>query len=165
MALGRAPRGASVQRARHAFILRIAELLATRRMYRQLVDQLRLTIASTSRMSIAQTTDNVTVEDVARVLAADGVTIPQARDAHEWGLNTLNLWSQVADANRRTEAMQALMTVRQLSSQEDWDRPVPLEPRWWYPSPGNFGTVNMSANHIAGRQEPTMSATVTPTAP
>ena len=79
-------------------------------------------------MSIAQTTDNVTVEDVARVLVADGVTIPQARDAHEWGLNTLNLWSQVADANRRTEAMQALMAVRQLSSQEDWDRLVPLEP-------------------------------------
>ena len=129
MALGRAPRGASVQRARHTFILRLAELLATHRMYRQLVDQLRLTIASTSQMSVAQTTDNVTVEDVARVLAADGVTIPQARDAHEWGLNTLNLWSQVADANRRTEAMQALMAVRQLSSQEDWDRPVPLEPR------------------------------------
>ena len=72
---------------------------------------MRLTIASTSRMSVAQTTDNVTVEDVAHVLAADGVTIPQARDAHEWGLNTLNLWSQVADANRRTEAMQALMAV------------------------------------------------------
>ena len=111
MALGRAPRGASVQHARHVFILRIAELLATCRMYRQLVDQLRLTIASTSRMSVARTTDNVTVEDVTRVLAADGVTIPQARDAHEWGLNTLNLWSQVTDANRRMEAMQALMAV------------------------------------------------------
>ena len=48
MALGRAPRGASVQCARHAFILRIAKLLATRGMYRQLVDQLRLTIASMS---------------------------------------------------------------------------------------------------------------------
>ena len=111
MALGRAPRGASVQCARHAFILRLAELLATRGMYRQLVDQLRLTITSTLRMSIAQTTDNVMVEDVACVLAADGVTIPQARDAHKWGLNTLNLWSQVADANRRTDAMQALMAV------------------------------------------------------
>ena len=88
MALGRAPRGASVQRARHAFILRLTELLVTCGMYRQLVDQLHLTIASTSRMSVAQTTDNVMVEDVARVLAADGVTIPQARDAHEWGLNT-----------------------------------------------------------------------------
>ena len=116
-------------------------------------------------MSVAQMTDNVTVEDVARVLAADGVTIPQARDAHEWGLNTLNLWSQVTDANRRTEAMQALMAVQQLSSQEDRDRPVPLEPRWWYPSPGNFGMANTSANHIAGRQEPTTSVTVTPTAP
>ena len=164
MALGRAPRGASVQRARHVFILRLAELLATRRMYRQLVDQLRLTIVSMSRMSTAQMTDNVTVEDVTHVLVADGVTIPQARDAHEWGLNTLNLWSQVADVNRRMEAMQALMAVRQLSSQEDWDRPVPLKPRWWYPSPGNFGAANMSANHMAGRQEPTTSATVTPMA-
>ena len=45
-------------------------------------------------MSIAQMTDNVTVEDVARVLAADGATIPQARDTHEWGLNTLNLWEE-----------------------------------------------------------------------
>ena len=116
-------------------------------------------------MSVAQTTDNITVEDVACVLAADGVTIPQARDAHEWGLNTLNLWSQVVDANRRMEAMQALMAVGQLSSQEDQDRPVPLEPQWWYPSPGNFGVANTLANHIAGRQEPTMSATVTPTVP
>ena len=48
MALGRAPRGASVQHARHTFILRLAELLATRGMYRQLVDQLCLNIASTS---------------------------------------------------------------------------------------------------------------------
>ena len=116
-------------------------------------------------MSIAHMTDNVTGEDVACVLAADGVTILQARDAHEWGLNTLNLWSQVVDANRRTEAMQALMAVRQLSSQEDWDRPVPLEPRWWYPSPGNFGAANTLANHMVGRQEPSTSATITPMVP
>ena len=56
-------------------------------------------------MSITQMIDNVTVEDVTHILAADGVTIPQARDVHEWELNTLNLWSQVADVNRRTEAM------------------------------------------------------------
>ena len=97
-------------------------------MYRQLVDQLHPTIVSTLRMSIAQMTNNVTVKDVAHVLAADEVTIPQARDVHEWGLNTLNLWSQVVDMNRRMEAMQALMAVQQLSSQEDWDQLVPLEP-------------------------------------
>ena len=93
MAVGRAPQSASVQHARHMFILRLAELLVTHRMYRQLVDQLHLTIASMSQMSITQTMDNVTMEDVTRVLAVDGVTIPQARDAHKWGLNTLNLWS------------------------------------------------------------------------
>ena len=60
-------------------------------MYRQLVDQLHLTIVSTSQMSITQMMDNVIVEDVAHILAADGVTIPQARDVHKWGLNTLNL--------------------------------------------------------------------------
>ena len=74
-----------------------------------------------SQMSIAQMMDNVMVEDVAGVLVADGVTITQARDVHKWGLNTLNLWSQVVDANRRTEAVQALMAVQQLSSQEDQD--------------------------------------------
>ena len=76
---------------------------------------------STLQMSIAKMTENITVEDVACVLAVDGVTIPQARDAHEWGMYTLNLWAQAADASRRTEAMQALMAVRQLSSQEDQD--------------------------------------------
>ena len=134
-------------------------------MYRQLVDQLLVTIMSTSQMSIAQMTDNVMVENVTCILAVDGVTIPQARDAHEWGLNTLNLWSQVVDINRRTEAMQALIAVQQLSSQEDRDRLLLLEPRWWYPSPGNFGAVNMSATHLAGRQEPPMSMAITPTAP
>ena len=62
-------------------------------------------------MSIAQLMENITVEDVTHILAADGVTIPQARDAHEWGMYTLNLWAQAADVSRRMEAMQALMAV------------------------------------------------------
>ena len=93
------------------FILSLAKLLVTQGMYRQLIDQLCLNIASTSRMSITKTMENVIVEDVARILAADGVTIPQARDAHEWGMYTLNLWAQAADVSRRMEAMQALMAV------------------------------------------------------
>jgi hypothetical protein len=100
------------------FILRIAELLATQGMYRQLVNQLQLTIASTPRMSVAWTTRSVMLKDIAWALAEDGVTIQQARDATEWGQMTLNEWSQGVDPARMSEATQALLTVCQLSSME-----------------------------------------------
>jgi len=34
------------------------------------------------------------------------------------------------------EAMQAMITAHKQTSHDDRDRPVPLEPRWWYPSTG-----------------------------
>jgi hypothetical protein len=57
---------------------------------------------------MAQTLDNITLNDVARVLAEDGVTIPQVRDTHDWGVTALNQWAQNADVSQRTEAMTAL---------------------------------------------------------
>jgi len=32
--------------------------------------------------------------------------------------------------------MQAMITAHKQMSHDDWDRLVPLEPRWWYPSTG-----------------------------
>ena len=146
MAMGRAPRGDGTQRAQNTFLLRVAELLATRGMYRTLVDQLRLTIASTTRFTMAWTSDNVTLNNIAWVLVEDGVTIPQVRDTHDWGVTALNQWAQNADVSRRTEAMTALSAARQLLSQEDQDRPVPLEPAWWYPPAGRFRSASTSTH-------------------
>jgi len=39
-------------------------------------------------------------------------------------------------ASRQMEAMQAMITACEQTSHDDQDRPVPLEPRWWYPSTG-----------------------------
>ena len=45
-------------------------------------------------------------------------------------------WSAGSDASRQTEAMQAMILTHEQTSHDDWDRPVLLEPRWWYPSTG-----------------------------
>ena len=43
-------------------------------------------------------------------------------------------WSTGSEASRWMEAMQAMIMAQ--TSHDDWDRLVPLEPRWWYPSTG-----------------------------
>jgi len=44
--------------------------------------------------------DNITVEDVVRLFAGDGITIPQISDAFEWGQTALAGWSTGSDASR-----------------------------------------------------------------
>jgi len=84
----------------------------------------------------AQMSDNITVEDVVRLFAGDGITIPQISDTFKWGQMALAGWSAGSDASRRMEAMQAMILTCKQTSHDDWDRLVPLEPRWWYPSTG-----------------------------
>lgn len=130
----RAPRGDGMSRVRNTFMTRAAQLITTTGLYRRLVDELRLTIAATPGVTQVAASDNVTLEDIARLFAGDGITIPQVRDAFEWGHTALLTWSQGMDASRRTEAMLALQTARGQSSSEESDRPCPVEPRWWTPS-------------------------------
>jgi hypothetical protein len=92
-----------------------------------------MTIAASPRIMTAQPSENVTVEDVAAMFAVDGVTITQVSDAFEWGHSMLLNLSNSVDTSRRTEAMQALANAQQGTSQEEQDRPQPIEPRWWYP--------------------------------
>jgi hypothetical protein len=130
---GCAPRGPGVANTRHAFMLRAAQLLATPGLYRRMVTELRLTIATTSRVTSASQSENIAVEDVVRMLAADGVTIAQVRDTHEWAQSMLRTMSNGVDASRQTEAMMALAEVQHRTSNDEQDQPQALEPRWWYP--------------------------------
>jgi hypothetical protein len=158
LAAARAPKGAKIQRARHMFLLRAAELVATPGRYRQLVDELRLTIASFPRVMTAQPSDNVTVEDIARLFAVDETTILQVRDAHEWGQLALGRMAVGTDAARRTEAMAAQISARQNASRDEQDRPMPIEPRWWYLPSGGIGTVQAPAVVQQQRLPPTPMA-------
>ena len=85
-------------------------------------------------VTLAQLWDNVTIEDVARFFAGDGITIPQISDTFEWGQMVLVGWSARSEASRQMEAMQAMIMACKQTSHDDWDRLVPLEPTWWYPS-------------------------------
>jgi hypothetical protein len=87
----------------------------------------------TSRVTSASHSENVTVEDVIPMLAADGVTIAQVGDAHEWAQSMLRTMSSGIDASQRTEAMMALAEAQHRTSNDEQDRPQALEPRWWYP--------------------------------
>jgi len=90
----------------------------------------------TPHVTLAQMSDNTTVEDMVRLFAGDGITIPQISDAFEWGQMALAGWSTGSDASRWTEAMQSMILTREQMSHDDRDRLVPLEPRWWYLSTG-----------------------------
>jgi hypothetical protein len=131
---GRAPCGMGMARVRNAFILRAAQLVVTPGLYRRLVAELRLSIVMEVRVTVPAPSENISVEDVARLFAADGVTIPQVLDAYEWGNSVLQSMSSGVDASRRMEAMTALAEAKCRTSSEEQDCPRFLEPRWWYPS-------------------------------
>jgi len=91
----------------------------------------------------AQMLDNTTVEEVVRLFTEDGITILQISDAFKWGQMALAGWSAGSDASRWTEAMQAMILTHKQASHNNQDRPVPLEPRWWYPSTRALETMVM----------------------
>jgi len=132
----RAPRGVTAHQTRSVFLICTAQLLSTPELYQCLVDELCLTIAMMPCITLAQLSDSVTIEDVARLFAGDGITIPQISNVFKWGQTALAGWSTGSEASRRMEAMQAMIMARKQTSHNDWDRLVPLEPRWWYPSTG-----------------------------
>jgi len=105
-------------------------------LYQRLVDKLHLTIVTSPHVTPAQLSDHVTVEDMARLFTGGGITIPQISNVFEWGQTALAGWSTGSEASRQMEAMQAMIMAHKQTSHNDWDRPVPLEPRWWYPSTG-----------------------------
>ena len=162
---GCAPRGNGVIRTRNAFMMRAAELIATPGRYRRLVEEMRLTIATSPRVTTAQPSENVTVEDVAQLLAADGITIPQVMDAFEWGHSMLQNLVSGVDASRRTEAMAALVNAQQGTSQDDQDRPRPLEPRWWYPPQMTERTTEPPTRAVVQTHAPITHATIVPFSP
>jgi len=119
----------------------MAQLILTPGLFQHLIDKLCLTVAMTPCITQAQMSDNTTVENVVRLFTGDGITIPQISNAFKWGQMALAGWSMGSDASRWTEAMQAMILTHEQASHDDWDRPVPLEPRWWYPSTGASETM------------------------
>jgi hypothetical protein len=71
-----APHGTGVLHERNAFMMRAAELMATPGRYRRMAKEMRLTITAIPRVTIAQSSENIMIEDMARLFAVDGVTIP-----------------------------------------------------------------------------------------
>jgi len=70
----------------------------------------------TPHITLAQMLDNITVEDMVRLFAGDGITIPQISNMFEWGQTALAGWSMGSDASRWMEAMQAMiLTCEQMS--------------------------------------------------
>jgi hypothetical protein len=130
---GHAPCGNGLVSMRNVFIMRATQLVATPGLYHHLVAGLKLSIAATTRVTAPVLSKNISIEDVAHLFMADGVTIPQVSDAHKWGTSVLRNLAGGIDASRRTEAMTALAEIQCRTSAEGQDHPRPLEPRWWYP--------------------------------
>jgi hypothetical protein len=116
-----------------AFFMRAAKLLATPGLYRRLIGELRLNIATVPRLTAADPSVNMTVEDMACLFAQDGITIQQVADAHEWAQTYLQTMAGGMEAIRPTEVMKALRNVRDWTSSDPQDVPRPIQPAWWYP--------------------------------
>jgi hypothetical protein len=80
---GHASCGVRVICEQNMFMTRVAELMATLGRYRWLVEERRMTITTIPSVTTAQPSENITVEDVVAMFAADGVTIAQVSDAFE----------------------------------------------------------------------------------
>ena len=119
MVTARALHGAIAHQTWSAFLIHAAQLISTLGLYQCLIDNLRLTIAMTPRITLAQMSDNIIVEDVVRPFAGDGLTIPQISDTFEWGQMALAGWSMGSDASRQTEAMQAMILTCKQASHND----------------------------------------------
>ena len=70
---------------RSVFLICMAQLLLTPELYWCLVDKLCLAIVTMPHVTLAQLSDNVTIEDVTRLFTGDGITIPQISNMFEWG--------------------------------------------------------------------------------
>ena len=81
MVTARAPCGAIAHQTRSASLIHMAQLILTPGLYWSLIDNLCLTIATTPHVTLAQMLDNTTVEDMVRLFAGDGITIPQISNA------------------------------------------------------------------------------------
>jgi hypothetical protein len=112
LVMGHAPCGVEVIHERNMFMTRAAKLMATPGRYRRLVEERRMTIVAIPRITMAQPSENVMVEDVVAMFAADEVTITQVSDAFKWGRSMLLNLSNSIDASRRAEAMQALANAQ-----------------------------------------------------
>jgi len=70
-------------------------------------------------VTLAQMSDNITVEDMVRLFAGGGITIPQISNVFEWGQTALAGWSMGSDASRWMEAMQAMILTYEQMSHDD----------------------------------------------
>jgi hypothetical protein len=105
-----------------------------------------------SRVASASHSENITVEDIVRILVADGVTIAQVCDAHEWAQSMLRTISNGVDVSQQTGAMMALAEARPRMSNDEQDWPQALGLRWWYPLTevtrcGNAPAAEVSYQH------------------
>jgi hypothetical protein len=85
LVMGCSPCSNGLVSTRNTFVMRAVQLVASPGPYHHLVAKLRLSIAATARVTALAPSENVSIEDVAHLFVADGVTIPQVSDTHEWG--------------------------------------------------------------------------------
>jgi len=81
----RALRRAIAHQTWSAFLICVAQLILTLGLYWCLIDDLHLTIATTPCVTLAQMSNNTTVEDAVRLFTGDGITMPQISDTFKWG--------------------------------------------------------------------------------
>ena len=109
----------TARQMRNVFLIHVAQLLSTPGLYQHLVDVLHLTIAMMPCVTPAQLLDNVTIEDMAKLFAWDGITIPQISDTFKWGQTALAGWSAGSEVSRWMEAMQAMITACEQMCHDD----------------------------------------------
>jgi hypothetical protein len=133
------PSGLSPE-AKSLLHLRIAEVLSTPGLYRQIRERERLALSPARRrqpMPIQST--QVSLEDVAMHLASMGVSDAEVREGSHYAVGWLTA-TATANSSRSDEssiAADIVRRLRQIPNARSEDAPLMSEPRWWIAGPND----------------------------
>jgi len=130
------PSGLS-QRQKFGLYLRLMEVFAMPGLYRQTRERHGLLVPETRRrLTMSNISDNTTVEEVVRHLAAMGVSDDEVREAHHYAVGWLTAMASTTSTrpDEPAAASDILNRLRQTPNHIPGDAPLMTEPRWWIPS-------------------------------
>ena len=153
------PSGLS-QRQKFGLSLRLAEVFVLPGLYHHVREREHITLASTrTRQPLLSVTDNTTIEEVLRHLAAMGVMDLEVREAHHYALSWLSHMANSSNPRlEEPEAASAVLNRLRQSLCGPEDSPLITKPHWWTPSSTKISYSNPRPKRKREPTAPTRSS-------
>jgi hypothetical protein len=131
------------QRQMFGLYIRLMEVFALPGLYRQTCEKLGLSVPEIRRrLPMLTVSDNTTIEEVVRHLAAMGIADHEVREAHHYAVGwlTATASSTSSQPEEPAAASDILNRLRQSPNDNPGDVPLMTEPRWWMPTASDVVT-------------------------